>query len=40
MEVVNANPDGTDAAGWGIAVVSPDNCVWILCGPVTCELLS
>ena len=31
------HPDGTDAAGSGIAAVSPDNCVRILCGQVTCD---
>ena len=29
--------DGSDLAGWGIAAVSPDNFVRILCGPVTCD---
>ena len=29
--------DGTEMAGWGIAAVSPDNFVRILCGPVTCD---
>ena len=33
------NPDGTDAAGWGIAAVSPENIVQILCGPVICDWL-
>ena len=28
--------DGSDLAGWGIAAVSPDNFVQILCGPVLC----
>ena len=28
------NPDGTDAAGEGIAAVSHDNLVQFLCGPV------
>ena len=31
------NPNGTDAAGSGIAALSPDNVVYILCGPVTCD---
>ena len=31
------HPDGTEAAGWGIAAVSPDNCVRSLCGPITCD---
>ena len=29
--------DGTELARWGIAAVSPDNFVRILCGPVTCD---
>ena len=31
-------PDGTDAAGWRIAAVSPDNLVQILRGLVDCDL--
>ena len=30
-------PDGSEMAGWGTTAVSPDNCVRILCGPVTCD---
>ena len=37
MEVFKRHPDGTDAAGWGIAAVSDDNLVQILCGPVMCD---
>ena len=29
-------PDGSEA-GWGTTAVSADNCVRILCGPVTCD---
>ena len=29
--------DGTVLAGWGIAAVSPDDFVRILCGPVVCD---
>ena len=29
--------DGTEMAGWRIAVVSPENFVRILCGPVLCD---
>ena len=32
--------DGSDLAGWGIAAVSPDNVVRLLCGPVVCVILA
>ena len=38
--VMMTNDLGTipaELAGWGIAAVSPDNFVRILCGPVTCD---
>ena len=28
---------GTEVAGWGVAVVSPDSFVRVLCGPVLCD---
>ena len=31
---------GSDLAGWGIAAVSPDNFVRLLCGPVMCVILA
>ena len=30
--------DGTEMAGWGVAIVSPENLVRIICGPVVCDL--
>ena len=32
------NFDGNDMAGWGVAIVSPENLVRIICGPVVCDL--
>ena len=31
------NIDGNDMAGWGFAIVSPENLVGIICGPVVCD---
>ena len=30
--------DGNDMAGWSAAIVSPENLVRIICGPVVCDL--
>ena len=37
LSLIMCRPDGSDLAGWGIAAVSRDNFVRILCGPVTCD---
>ena len=29
--------DGADMAGWGVAIVSPEKFVRIICGPVVCD---
>ena len=30
--------DGTELAGWGVAIVSPENVVKVICGPVVRDL--
>ena len=29
--------DGTEMSSWGVAVVSPENFVRVICGPVVCD---
>ena len=31
------NMDGTEMAGWGVAIVSPEKFVGVICGPVVCD---
>ena len=37
MAALSAILDGTDMAGWGVAVVSLENIVRIICGAVVCD---